>query len=144
MSEEEGGILPACPTQLCHSRSCCDQGTLQGAMGLQQGESTGRLHVLSARDPVLRLAQRIRNEEEMQAEEGKQVGIEMGDRRFMASRCEEVSGEREGNPNPVRKSVGMHLEAFRTWEESEMKNYARWDGVYWITSLWKLQETHAA
>lgn len=144
VSKEEGGILPVCPTQLYHSRSCCDQGTSQEAMGLQQGETTCRLHVLSAFDPVLRLAHRIRNEEEMPSEEGKQVGIEMEDRRFMASGCEEVSGEREGNPNPVRKSVGMHLEAFRTWEESKMKNYARWDGVYWFTSLWKLQETCAA
>lgn len=72
-------------------------------MGLQQGESTGRLHVLSARDPVLRLAHRIRNEEEMQAEEGKQVGIEMGERRFMASRCEEVLGERRKPKSSEKK-----------------------------------------
>jgi len=51
-----------CPTQLCHSRLCCDRGSLQGAMGLQQGESTGRLGVLSALDPVLRLAHRISKE----------------------------------------------------------------------------------
>ncbi|KAK4827619.1 hypothetical protein QYF61_019544 [Mycteria americana] len=54
-------------------------------MGLQQGESAGRLDVLSAIDSMLRLAHRISKAEEMPAEEGKQVGIEVGDRRLKFS-----------------------------------------------------------
>lgn len=51
--------------------------------------------------------------------------IEVGDKRLKFSswlvdrrRCQEkASEEREGNPNPLRNSGGMYLEAFRTWEE---------------------------
>lgn len=61
----------------------------------------------------------------MQAEEGKQVEIEVGEKRLKFSlwlvdsrRCQEkVSEEREGNPIPLRNSGSMYLEAFRTWEE---------------------------
>ena len=87
-------------------------------MRLQQGESAGRLDVLSVLDPVLRLAHRISKEEEMQAEEGKRVGMEAGDGGLKfglwlvcVRKCQEkASREREGNPNPVRESGSMYLE----------------------------------
>lgn len=55
----------------------------------------------------------------MQAEDGKHVGTEAGDRRVKfglwlvgVRRCQKnASGEREGNPNPVRQNEGMYLEA---------------------------------
>lgn len=55
---------------------------MTGAACKEQGESTDRLDVLSALDPMLRLAHRICKEEEMQAEEGKHVEIEVGGRRL--------------------------------------------------------------
>lgn len=93
------------PTKLCHSRS------LQGAMGLQQGDGTGRLDVETCC--------RISKEEEKQAEERKRARVEVGDRRLKfglwlveVRRCpDKASGERGGNPNPVRESGGVYLQA---------------------------------
>lgn len=92
---------------------------------------------------------RISKEGEKQAKERRWAWIEVGDRRLKfglwlvgVRRCsDKASAEREENPNPVRESGGVYL---RSWEESEMKNYGRWDGAYLFTTLWKLQETCAS
>lgn len=103
-----------CPTQLCHSWSCCDWGSVQGVMGLQQGESSDKLDVLEALESVLRVAHRISKEEERQAEEGKQVEIRVGDRRlkfgFVAG--EKASGENIRRKRSKPKSREKKVEVF--------------------------------
>lgn len=133
----------------CVPHSCATAGhAVTGAacrelMGLQQGDSSDKLMCLQPWNQCWDLptgaARRKKGKQRKESRWrwGRRQEIELW---FVAGGNEKASGEREVNPNPVRKKW-RYLEPFRTWEGSESK-IVRWDSAYWFYHC--MQETCVA